>query len=148
MTTTWPRLSETLSPAVSLVTCQNCGIEWPDTIERWREHDVHDRPERIIILLCTTCSSKIIEPHPRLYAKLDRWEPMPGSMLELCGNCRYRSGTRCTHPDLTVNGGPGLQVTFPQPIRALVDGTRNGRRTGWMQVIWEGPPTACAGKPE
>jgi hypothetical protein len=143
----WPRLSEDLRQDVRWGCCQRCGkhfISGADFQVIWREHDDQDRPEPRAVVLCGPCGS-IIDPHPRLYAREQRDVPLPG-VMELCRDCTHRRGYLCSHPDLTLNGGPGLLIEFPRPHVALVDGVRGGRRTGWRETIWTGPPTACAGR--
>ena len=139
----WPRLSRTLSGAPNLDACMRCGSDLG--VEKWQEHDDRDQREPVVILLCRTCSDEIVEPHPRLYRKLHDWEPFPGAMA-LCRGCPHQVGLSCRHPDLKANGGAGLAITYPRPAVALVDGVRNGRRTGWRETLWQGPPTACAGR--
>ncbi len=86
----------------------------------WQECDDADQPEPIAVLLCPSCSTRIIKPHPRLYYVLPFNEPFAGTM-GLCVSCRLRVGVRCTHPDLKANGGPGLviQADTPVPSRRL-----------------------------
>ncbi len=142
MSERWPRLSQTLPGPHAPDSCARCQAD--HDLVRWQEHDDLDRPETIVVVLCDACSKAIIEKHPRLYGRLHLWEPFPGSM-PLCVACTHRAGTRCTHPDLKANGGPGLVLTFPPPMHALVDGVRGGRRTGWRETIWRGPVETCAG---
>lgn len=146
--TTWPRLSETLTGPKRPDLCQSCGSG--TDVHPWVEYDEDDRPDRpvaIIVCLCVACSDRIIEPHPRLYHRLHRWEPRPG-MMALCVDCRHRSGTGCAHPDERTNGGEGLRVEYPQPGVMFVDAVRGGKRTGWHETLYTGPPTACAGRDE
>jgi len=144
----WPRLTETLPQDAPWGHCQRCRKYVYGTADGfgtiWQEHDDHDRPEPRGVVLCGPCCS-IIGPHPRLYARQQRDVPLPG-VTELCRDCTHRSGYRCTHPKLTINGGPGLKIAFPRPAVALVDGIRGGRRTGWRETIWSGPPTECEGR--
>lgn len=139
----WPRLSETLSGDTPAC-CQNCGST--EQIWRWREHDDNDKPEQIAVMLCKKCSDKIIEPHPRLYSTLRPHEPMPGTM-PICIDCFYRAKMRCTHHSLRENGGKGLPLRFPQPSVAFVDGTRNGRRTGWRELVYFEDATCASRTP-
>lgn len=144
---TWPRLSEELRQDVPWGCCQRCGKHFMSGANFqviWREHDDRDHPEARAVVLCGPCSS-IIEPHPRLYERQQREVPIPG-VMNLCEKCTHRRCYICSHPDLTLNGGKGLQIEFPRPAVALVDGVRGGRRTGWRQTIYTGHPTACAGR--
>lgn len=151
----WPRLSETL-PHEACVTsdgiawCQRCETEGELDVEirRWQEHDGNDRPEPRYVLLCGPCGDRIVDPHPRLYRKLGQHEPAPGAM-PICAACVYQhlqEHLGCGHPDLKANGGPGLQLTFPRPTEAFVDGVRGGRRTGWRETWYSGPVTRCVGR--
>lgn len=145
MSERWPRLSVTLPGPLAVDRCARCQAD--HDLARWQEHDDRDGRENIVIVLCETCSAAIIEKHPRLYRRLHAWEPFPGSMPP-CVACTHRDGTRCTHPDLKANGGPGLVLTYPHPMHALVDGVRGGRRTGWRETIWRGPVETCVGREE
>lgn len=147
----WPRLSHDLPHPRHPEICQACGEGntgptdteyW--TLHRWREHDQQDRPEPIVIVLCTPCSDRLIERHPRLYDKLDNCQPIPGAM-HLCVGCQHRDGLACRQPDLTANGGMGLQITYPKPSVIFMDGTRGGKRCGWTVTRYNGLPMACAG---
>ena len=126
MANKWPKLSETLPKAETLLCCQNCGGA---NDVRWREHDDLDKPTHLAIVLCNKCSD-MIEPHPRLYSRMERLEPLPGSMSGTCENCVHRDGAKCNHWALTANGGPGLKLTFPTPTTIFVDGFSKNRRWG------------------
>lgn len=141
----WPKLSETLHPLL-WGACQRCAVQGVlhHELVVWQEHDDHDKPTPVAVVLCKRCS-EVIEPHPRLYARVSANTPLPG-VMELCRECIWRRGYLCGHPNLTVNGGPGLEIQYPRPTVAMVDGVRNGRRTGWREVWWSGPPTGCAGR--
>lgn len=139
----WPKLSETLPGERRPDRCQACG--WDCDLSRWREHDEADRKTATIVVLCLKCSRTLIEPHPRLYARLDDNEPLPGSMY-LCQDCLLRSGLRCDHPDLRANGGTGLTITVAKPHTALAC-VRGGKGRGCHHItIWPAPPSACAGR--
>jgi hypothetical protein len=130
--------------------CQNCGrqknmIPKAFPLTRWQEHDHRDQPENKIVVLCQSCSDKIIEPHPRLYTALAANAPWPGCM-ELCLDCKWRDGVSCSHPDAKANGGAGVMLTIAKPHVAMVDGTRNGRRWGGPMRLWPTPASACKQK--
>jgi hypothetical protein len=134
--------------------CQSCGgSDDPafgnglirHALLRWQECDHNDQPEPRLLALCNKCSARLIEQHPRLYRSIDPNAPWPGCM-RLCIDCRYRQGVSCTHPKSKLNGGPGLAITCGRPLTAFVDGTRGGRRTGWVEQVYTTPPTACEGK--
>lgn len=150
----WPRLTEQLppgewDPGEDYRHCQRCYRygEFGEDLYAWQEHDDRDRREPRAVVLCVDCSDDLIEPHPRLYRRLKAWAPMPG-VMDLCQGCVHRDGYLCRHPDLTINGGTGLEVTHPAPYQAMV--TRpgpKGRRCS-RERIWQGPPTGCAGRRE
>ena len=114
-----PRLSETLESLAWPRRCQACGAELTRPASRlrpstgrapatiWQEHDDADRPELRYIVLCGACADRLIEPHPRLYRRLDRNEPAPG-VMRICEDCRHRQGGRCVSPRARAHGGPGL----------------------------------------
>lgn len=139
----WPRLSADLPGKKHIDTCQGCGSQRRDLFI-WQECDEHDRPEMIFVVLCKPCTDRLIEPHPRLYKRRANVDPMPGAMV-LCIPCKHRDGTRCANTKATMNGGQGLNIIGPKPDVAFVHGTRNGRRCGWREVIYPGPPIACTG---
>jgi hypothetical protein len=139
----WPRLSESLTHERSPVVCQACGeVEQP--LAAWQEHDANDKPEPIAVVLCAACSGKLIEPHPRLYRRLERNEPFPGTMT-ICLDCPARDGVRCKSPLSLANGGPGLPFPMPDST-AFVDGVRGGRRFGRVMRMWSKEVATCKGK--
>lgn len=163
MSTDWPRLSETL-PHREPNRCASCGArdEPPivpadaDDLTRrrayalhkwkldiWREHDEADMPEHRYVVLCRDCSDKIIEPHPRLYARVGIHYPACGAMM-ICLDCKHRDGTRCTSPQLISNGGPGVTIFGPKPSDVHFNRGRTGR-SGWEKV-YTLPPDRCDGK--
>lgn len=141
----WPKLSGTLKPAVDLSRCQNCNSNV--FVSRWREHDDKDISTQTIVLLCKNCSDKLIEPHPRLYSRMDKDEPLPGSM-PICIGCKWHEIVRCKNPKSFVNGGAGLTLTFPTPACAFVDGRdpKTGKRFGRRVITYIGPVSACEGR--
>jgi hypothetical protein len=138
----WPRLSETLSHPRTLVACQACGRgELPSiNLAVWQEHDEADRPEPIFLVLCDACA-RLIEPHPRLYRRVDRWAPAPG-IMPTCSGCRHQDALRCRSPLLKANGGPGL------PIRSGVaaQGFACSRKQGCCELIQYSRPAECDGR--
>ena len=146
----WPRLSEDLPGPRSLYRCQACGLACaPPTREIWQEHDQDDEPEPIVVVLCSSCSSEIVEPHARLYTLLDPNEPIPGA-LGLCDGCRHqdqRAGLRCAHPAARQNGGEGLSIRIRRPTTAYVcEAAPGGGRRGRALKIWPKQATACSGR--
>ena len=145
MSKNWPRLSETL-PHVAPVTCGKCGAHY-DTgdhdVQLWREHDDHDRPERIFFWLCTKCSSEIIEPHPRLYDCICDNTPAPGAM-RICSDCPHRQRTRC--PLTLYNGGPGIRVMACAPLTMHIDRRVGGKHVGEWHRSFAIAPSGCTGK--
>ena len=166
---TMPRLSEELRHPPALNRCQNCGFvpehcDWekgspvPDrlidgtpvvVLERWQEHDEHDQPEGRVIVLCTPCSKRIIEPHPRLYRPLDAEEPFPGAH-GICVGCVHRvtdGGLGCRAAK--INGGEGLLLRGPKQSYFHACGRgKGGRRTSWSGWMWSGHVTHCSKRQE
>lgn len=143
----WPKLSETLPAAVNMGTCQRCA-DTKNLIARWREHDETDRPSNAVIILCKPCSDAIIEPHPRLYSKMDGFEPWPGTM-PICVGCKHHDGAiKCRSPKLLENGGTGLKMTYPTPSTGFIDrrNPKTGKREGGRFINYRGPVTECEGK--
>lgn len=143
MTGPWPKLSESLPHRRELGVCQGCGASAAlgEAVTLWLEHDERDRPTGTVISVCARCERQI-SPHPRLYDRLQTHQPVPGVMAT-CAGCRFADRLQCTHPDLKANGGPGLMVSVPPPLRALV------RLKGGCvpMTTYTGPP-ACRGREE
>jgi len=104
----------------------------------WQECDDADRPEPIAVLLCPSCSARLIEPHPCLYYGLPFNEPFAGTM-GLCAPCRFRDGVRCAHPNLKANGGAGLIIQADTPVS--VPGRPPGRGQIYVRAAM-----GCAGR--
>lgn len=144
----WPKLSADLPYERSLHVCQSCGVAALDVVEddldRWYEHDEHDRQTTTIVVLCRRCSDRIIKPHPRLYSPIWPFTPIPGA-VPLCIGCRYRDGTRCTHPNAKANGGAGVLMTVAQPTQTHLN---YGGGRGEFRQMWKAWPTACRERTE
>lgn len=136
---TWGRLSVNLTGPVDPTLCQSCG---DPAYATWREHGDHDQPLPVFVALCIHCSNQLIEPHPRLYSRVDKNDPIPGTMA-ICSDCPHRRGIGCESPDLQKNGGRGLAVSITMPRRVHVYG---GSRSGWIN-IWPDPAPGCGSKP-
>lgn len=108
------------------------------SIDRWQEHDHNDRKEHRLVVLCNVCSARIVKPHPRLYEKLQPAHPWPGCMA-LCLDCSHRDGVSCSHPNSKANGGPGVMLTIPKPMTAMVD----GEKYRGPMILWTGAASAC-----
>ena len=147
------RLTETVEHDLSTFKrCQLCGFTDTDICEfrLWRECDDDDKPEPYSILV--TCRSEsclqTIVNHERLYSQISWGMGHPGHLVLLCGDCNYREGGRCTHPDLTVNGGSGLDLAYESMIPGAIvcyhdDSAEYGLRCGPLPR----PFTRCAGLP-
>ena len=125
--------------------CASCGRkrgEFPIDrgLARWQEHDHNDAPEHRLVVLCRSCSNKLVEAHVRLYRPLHVNHPWAGCM-EICLDCRWRLGVSCTHPRAQVNGGHGVAVKTGKQMRAFVDGWCQG-----LVTIFDTPPSACEQK--
>lgn len=150
----WPKLSTTLGAKRGRPdTCALCGksvsdenpVGAHDARRRSIEHDEWDRPTNAVVVLCTTCSDRVIKPHPRLYSLVPRHKPIPG-LMELCVGCRHLDGTRCTNARARANGGEGVGVQVTPPTFAFLC-VRNGG-TSTREEIWPSAPTACDGREE
>ncbi len=114
------------------------ALEPPPGVYGWQEHDGRDEPEPIAVMLCMRCSTRLIDPHPRVYSRIPRNAPFPG-IMDLCLACQFRAGVTCTHPDRVASGGPGLRIDAApaQPGHA--------RGTGFF-TLYAYPPRACSGR--
>jgi len=128
--------------------CGSCGrradqLSVHSGLWRWQEHDHNDQPEHRLIVLCKVCSDKLIKPHVRLYRHLHPNDPWAGCMT-LCVDCRWRIGTRCTHPRALSNGGVGVEVKTGTATRAFVD--YGNPRRGELVTMFDTPPSECRQK--
>ena len=139
----WPRLSETLSFDRELDTCQACG-RWEVVLSVWQEHDDNDQPEQVYLVLCDACSDGIIDPHPRLYRRLARFEPAPGAMA-CCVGCQHLSELRCTNPAMQFNGGTGVPIKAKIASRGFVCSRGRGGSGCQPVTTYSGEPI-CGGK--
>lgn len=140
----WPRLTTDLTGPDRPELCRCCGDPADDL---WQEHDDHDRPELRHLWLCEKCSDRIVEPHARLYTRIDRNKPAPGAM-RLCVDCRHRApGGVCANPGAKANGGPGIIIRGVRGAMGFIDGQdKRGRRWGHRFVSYPLPPGGCDGK--
>jgi hypothetical protein len=139
----WPRLSETLTCQRHINCCQSCGRGQLDgEVSLWQEYDENDEPEPIAVALCKQCSDRLVEPHPRIYAKVARFAPFPGAMT-ICLACSHRDGVRCRSPDAKANGGHGIWIVAGRANQIHVLRTPRSE-SGWI-TVYEGPPTGCSG---
>lgn len=138
----FPKLSQTLTNPAGPRSCMNCGANGFCLI--WREHDDLDQPTETLISLCEDCG-KIIEPHPRLYARLDVYQPIPGTM-DICKDCIHRDGLICQNPLQKRLGGSGLPVQFPKPSVMFIDGKTGGKRWGRQEQVFRPGEITCQGR--
>ena len=108
----------------------------------WQEHDSHDAPQPVVVVLCTDCSARLIPSHPRLYRRLPQNAPFAG-IMDLCLACVFREGVCCTHPQTQANGGPGLQLDSAPPIDLHVN---EGHGRGAFLTLYPHPVRACSGR--
>lgn len=146
----FPRLTTDLTGPKHPEYCQCCGAySESDTLvmTRWQEHDDADRaePGRYVVL-CKGCSDRIIKPHARLYHELQVHEPVPGTMA-ICAACAFRDELRCTHPHLKANGGVGLILRFPPPIRGFVDYGGKKKHLSGRMILYSGAVECSERKP-
>lgn len=97
--------------------CHICGKEHPDICHFWLylecddEDRIPDDPKVLITCRDEKCLN-VLNSHPRAYYGLPWGQGEPGHFMLMCGACKYRKGSKCTHPDLKANGGDGLEVYF------------------------------------
>lgn len=130
----WPRLSLTLTGPRERAKCQCCGGRGT-TI--WSEHDDKDQPGTDYVILCEACGDRLIDPHPRLYARTAKNAPLPG-VMSICDWCIHRTGLSCDQE-------APIKIGIADPHRAHVDGQdpKTGRRRGWTVTVWPEPATTC-----
>jgi hypothetical protein len=138
-----PGLSKTLPFIPTPGRCSSCG-QSPERVQVWLECNEWDEETRpaVHVILCDRCSSRLIEPHPRLYKSQDPDAPNLGAMA-LCAECPHRSDLSCTCQLAKQNGGPGMEIRYDSPpTRAHVRGS------GFSGFRWffKGPPSHCAGR--
>lgn len=143
----WPRLTETLPKCTERNACRACGQIYEDgaTLQLWQECDDQDKPQLRWLWVCEACEKKVITAHPRLYIGRTANSPAPGAM-KICWGCSFSNQSRCDCPTASANGGTGIIIKTSPPISCLVDGTRNGRRTGWRETLYFHPPSHCNGR--
>ena len=138
----WPRLTETSRPFVSFDACQLCGQVGTEPQQLWYECDWNDVPEvaRVLVVCRGSKCAKVIDKHPRLYMHVERGDP--GHFPLLCGDCKLRSGTGCTHPKLMANGGAGIMITLTGYKGTVCSRGPRGRRCRSLPR----PAIACEGR--
>lgn len=145
----FPRLSLELPGPRDPEHCQSCSCAGAidEDLVRWAECDDQDTlPEApSIVVLCRSCSDRIVIPYPRLYHELEQYRPVPGA-IPLCVGCQHLERLRCRHSDLKANGGPGLELRFPAPLQGFMCGRSHGRSGRFIQFY--GPVSECAGRTE
>jgi hypothetical protein len=142
----WPRLSQTLRGRRQHGYCQSCDAHFPGTngmpaLNLWQECDDDDRLQKIFVWLCTPCSERLVEKHPRLYEQRGVFFPAPG-VQQFCADCRFCDNMTCKHPEAQT-GAVVLSGAFS---RMFVDGQgrgKAGRRIGWMATHFYEPPKGC-----
>jgi len=99
--------------------CWVCGGENDDicAFRMWEECDDQDEPSGRYLIACREdACQQVIENHPRLYRLIPWAGDDAGRFMLVCEDCDYRKGFDCTHPNLTRNGGEGLNVTVTRPL--------------------------------
>jgi hypothetical protein len=148
-----PRLSRTLQGRRHRDHCQACDrhrTELESPLTMWQEHDDHDNPEPIFLMVCGQCNAPsgrrtkttMIEAHPRLYDEAHEhcWQP---GIMHLCTDCQFHHDLTCTHPAQKSRGGAGLEISGPEPMTIRA----RAKRRGITWTAWK-PATNCAGRKE
>lgn len=145
MSNHWPALSKDLPHERHPCICQACGGVLGEgrcnNLRKWIECDGKDQPTDTLVILCDPCGKKLIDPHPRLYHAVYGDKPIPGAIHNLCASCGFRRGLTCTHKDLTVNGGAGLNIKTKKLGTAHL--YFGGGKGAWIEQ-WA-PAAGCAG---
>lgn len=137
------KLSDCAGPIETFKRCQLCAYESDDICEFWQWIECNDTDEptdKILITCRRSRCMKEISDHPRLYIQMEWGKGKPGQFMLLCGDCKFRNDSSCTHPDLKSNGGQGLEIRF-QSVMPFIACTKDGMIKGGTN-----PAVHCAGK--
>ena len=145
------RLTEQIKfPLDTFLRCQLCGFTDDDICEfrMWWECDDQDVPEpgNIIVTCKQDACFAAIDQHPRLYRQVPWGQGDPGYLMLLCGDCDFREGTACTHPDLRCNGGDGLTLRVFSSLKATVCIHDDTAEYGMRCTHLPSPFMECAGQ--
>lgn len=127
--------------------CQLCGDEKEDIcdIRIWEEGiQVGKEWQRTgkFVVVGRQCCQRYIDDSEICYWMIQWGKGKPGYFVLTCGNCSFRNGFTCNHPDLTKNGGSGLEVKISDPFDGMVVHLNPG---GYMDFkVYSG----CEGNPE
>jgi hypothetical protein len=132
--------------------CQICGKgSIADICEytMYLEMDDNNVPEpgNFFVVCKSKECNKILDNHPRGYQEVPWSLGGPGAFMLTCGDCKYRQGFTCTNPNLTANGGSGLEVHFRNMVMDNVIVCFNDGR-GCRKLLGERPVVSCAGNPK
>lgn len=133
-------------PPSSFAACQLCGHASDDicAFRMWQRCDDADEPIDDFIIVCNqqACQQRI-EDDAMLFIEVPWSRGGPGKFMLLCGDCPHRKGWSCQHPNLTANGGNGLEVQFSGlPIlNMMICGSDGCHRSS-------PPAIACVGNPD
>lgn len=119
----WRKLSADAEYSRSPEHCQCCGRD--HDLALWIECDEGDQETDVVLMVCTPCVRVHIEPHERLYHRLEPNRPFPGAMVT-CWRCIHRDGFRCQSPLLKANRGAGLPIRGAQPTHTFFCGKGGG----------------------
>ena len=126
--------------------CQLCSHTSDDicAFRMWYECDENDKtdPNNVIVTCRQKACMKTINDAPRLYIEVPWGFGGAGKFMLLCGDCKYRNEFSCKHPNLTANGGKGLEVKLAKTLDVRVcfhDGTS-------ATNLFPQPAVECAGK--
>lgn len=135
-------------PLTTFKRCQLCGYEDEDicSFRMLVECDDLDEPEfdRVLVVCRKEPGHSCIqwiENHPRLYLE-GPWSAVgPGRFMLICGDCKFRSGASCTHKNLKINGGEGLDLQVSRPLGNVRVCFSDGTASTDFGVF-----TSCSGK--
>ena len=132
--------------------CQLCGYVSNDICEfrMLQECDDEDNvePYNVLVICDTEKCWSVIRRHPRLYRTVPWGQGQPGHFMLLCGPCQYRDVSKCSHLDLKINGGEGLNLYKDTSLPNVIVCYHDETREGGMRCDLDGFPspfTLCKG---
>jgi hypothetical protein len=133
-----------VSPLNSFKNCQICGYVSSDICDFyiWHEYDENNGKSDNILVACKNKKClRVIEDHELIYEKVPWGQGGPGKFMLVCGECKLRDNTACTHPDLKENGGEGLKIYLSN---SSIGNARVCFTNGTSRMMGQ-PATECTG---
>jgi len=97
--------------------CKICGITLSDICQyrMWKNLRTKDY---LIVCRNSKCLNWI-DNHSDTFKEVEWSRGGPGRFILVCGSCPFRENFDCKHPDLTSNGGTGLEVKFDTSLPSI-----------------------------